>query len=128
MKTFAKLSIDYKQVLLPLIVMLAIFVLSAGVCAQTAQADVNTTTYTYDDAGRLIRVSYSDNVAITYNYDNAGNLIERIVGTAEWTAWEYDSDNDDSISKQEALSAVVDFFSGEITRQQALAVIVLFFS
>ncbi len=44
-----------------------------------------------------------------------------------WDAWDYDSDQDYCISKQEALQSVVDFFAGEITKQQALEVIVLFF-
>ncbi len=38
-----------------------------------------TVTYTYDDAGRLIKVVYDDGVTISYAYDAAGNLLSRIV-------------------------------------------------
>ena len=46
-----------------------------------------TITYTYDDAGRLIRVDYGGGVSIIYTYDPAGNLLERQVqgGTPEPT-------------------------------------------
>lgn len=36
-----------------------------------------TVTYTYDDAGRLVKADYGNGTAIEYNYDNAGNLLER---------------------------------------------------
>ncbi len=36
-----------------------------------------TITYTYDDAGRLIKVDYGDGKSISYTYDNNGNLLER---------------------------------------------------
>ncbi|MBI3988445.1 MAG: RHS repeat protein [candidate division NC10 bacterium] len=36
-----------------------------------------TTTYTYDEAGRLIRAGYGDGRVITYTYDAAGNLLTR---------------------------------------------------
>ncbi len=38
-----------------------------------------TASYTYDKAGRLIRVEYSNGVVITYTYDKAGNLLRREV-------------------------------------------------
>jgi len=38
-----------------------------------------TITYTYDDAGRLIKVDYGDGKTIEYTYDNAGNLLQRVV-------------------------------------------------
>lgn len=38
-----------------------------------------TVTYTYDDAGRLTRATYSDGTTISYAYDAAGNLLSRIV-------------------------------------------------
>lgn len=34
---------------------------------------------TYDDAGRLIRVSYGSGTVISYKYDPAGNLLSREV-------------------------------------------------
>lgn len=44
--------------------------------------DAGTVTYTYDDAGRLIRAEYGDGKVITYTYDAAGNLLERQVSGA----------------------------------------------
>src|SRR5947209_2700881 len=38
-----------------------------------------TINYTYDDAGRLIRVSYGSGKTIHYTYDQAGNLLSRLV-------------------------------------------------
>ena len=38
-----------------------------------------TVTYTYDDAGRLIKAAYGDGTTISYAYDAAGNLLTRIV-------------------------------------------------
>ena len=45
--------------------------------ATTGSAD--TLHYTYDDAGRLIRVNYGSGTVITYTYDAAGNLLSREV-------------------------------------------------
>lgn len=40
-------------------------------------------TYSYDAAGRLIKVDYGNGTTITYTYDPAGNLLSRVVtGTA----------------------------------------------
>ena len=39
----------------------------------------------------------------------------------------YDADENGLISREEALAAVNDFFSGNITREQALEVIALYF-
>ncbi len=55
------------------------------------------------------------------------NADTTIVSEKAFSAWDYDIDENDSISNQEALNAVVDFFAGEITKQEALEVIVLFF-
>jgi len=38
-----------------------------------------TARYTYDDAGRLVRVAYGDGTVIAYTYDAAGNLRMRSV-------------------------------------------------
>jgi YD repeat-containing protein len=52
-----------------------LFVASLSLChAQTIN-------YTYDDAGRLIHVSYASGKTIDYTYDNAGNLLSRVVTT-----------------------------------------------
>jgi len=45
----------------------------------TAAQGSRTITYTYDDAGRLIRVDYGNGTSTTYTYDNAGNLLRREV-------------------------------------------------
>ena len=39
----------------------------------------DTTTYTYDDAGRLTQVVYPNGKTISYTYDKAGNLLTRQV-------------------------------------------------
>jgi len=44
-----------------------------------AWAEETTVRYTYDEAGRLVGVSYGTNGQIEYVYDAAGNLIERRV-------------------------------------------------
>ena len=58
----------------------------------TAQTESATTAYEYDDAGRLIRVNYSNGMEIIYTYDAAGNLLERRVAKSDtgvdgWPAW-----------------------------------------
>ena len=40
----------------------------------------------------------------------------------------YDDDGDGGISKEEAITAVIDYFSGRITKEEAIAVIILYFS
>jgi YD repeat-containing protein len=46
-----------------------------------AAAFAETVNYTYDDAGRLIRVAYANGKTIHYTYDKAGNLLSRLVST-----------------------------------------------
>ncbi|MGH9672792.1 MAG: hypothetical protein ACRD44_06380 [Bryobacteraceae bacterium] len=41
-----------------------------------------TVNYTYDEAGRLIRVAYPNGKTISYSYDPAGNLLRRLVFSA----------------------------------------------
>jgi len=53
---------------------------------------------------------------------------DNLINVTSWDPWNYDTNHDGNISKQEALVAVVDFFGGHITKQQALEVIVLFFN
>ena len=36
-------------------------------------------TYSYDSAGRLVKVDYGNGATITYAYDQAGNLLTRTV-------------------------------------------------
>ncbi|GEM_PF-4517854 len=40
-------------------------------------ADVYAESYRYDDAGRLIAVTYDDGSTITYRYDRNGNRLQR---------------------------------------------------
>ena len=40
----------------------------------------------------------------------------------------YDGDHDGGMSKEEAITAVIDYFSGRITKSEAIAVIILYFS
>ena len=47
--------------------------------ARPIAADGTTITYTYDDAGRLVRAAYSDGMVISYAYDASGNLLTRLV-------------------------------------------------
>jgi len=51
---------------------LFIFILTCFLVAGTVN-------YTYDEAGRLIKVEYGNGKTIDYVYDNAGNLLQRIV-------------------------------------------------
>ena len=44
-----------------------------------AAALAGTVSYTYDDAGRLVKVDYGDGRSISYTYDNGGNLLRREV-------------------------------------------------
>jgi YD repeat-containing protein len=55
-----------------------LFWLCAPVLACTALL-ADTTTYTYDDAGRLTQVVYPNGKTISYTYDKAGNLLTRQV-------------------------------------------------
>ena len=54
------------------------FCLCAPILAGSALL-ADTTTYTYDDAGRLTTVVYPNGKTITYTYDKAGNLLTRQV-------------------------------------------------
>lgn len=54
-----------------------------GAAPQFASADK--VTYTYDDAGRLLRASYASGTALVYTYDAAGNLLSRVVATSAVT-------------------------------------------
>jgi uncharacterized protein (TIGR03437 family) len=57
-----------------------VWILIAVVCASIAFADnIN---YKYDDAGRLVNVTYPNGTAIAYTYDKAGNLLSRVVSGA----------------------------------------------
>jgi YD repeat-containing protein len=55
-----------------LILISAVLLVAAGTLAAAA-----TVSYDYDDAGRLIRVTYPNTARITFSYDPAGNLLSR---------------------------------------------------
>jgi YD repeat-containing protein len=57
--------------------MLKVLVMAAGL------ASAETVRYTYDDAGRLVRVDYGSGKSIIYTYDPAGNLLARTVIAGE---------------------------------------------
>ncbi len=50
--------------------------LMAGMSLASAAA----ISYTYDDAGRLVKADYGEGLAISYSYDANGNLLSRQVG------------------------------------------------
>lgn len=45
-----------------------------------------TTKYSYDGAGRLVRVEYGNGTTVTYTYDKSGNLLSREVTSASQEA------------------------------------------
>ncbi len=61
-----------------LVVTLALLLGMVGIHPIAADGPT-TVTYTYDDAGRLVRAAYSDGTIISYAYDAAGNLLTRLV-------------------------------------------------
>ena len=82
--------------------------------------------------------SYSITVSVTDNKNAGGGRLVEIDDTITVTITvtaaelseitvEYDADEDGLISRDEALTAINDFFSGDITRDQALEVIALYF-
>ena len=52
----------------------------------TVLAVAGTVNYSYDAAGRLVKIDYGSGGSITYTYDNAGNLLGRTVVPAGQTA------------------------------------------
>lgn len=57
-------------------VLAAMAALAMCLCVCTP-ADAVIVTYTYDEAGRLIKADFGDSSVISYTYDNAGNLLKR---------------------------------------------------
>lgn len=51
--------------------------------AQSSNPNSHSITYEYDEAGRLIRTTYGDQLQIRYTYDAAGNLLRREVVDAQ---------------------------------------------
>ncbi len=78
--TFSKNRRPALAILVAIIILAATIVsLQLMVEAVPAASPQTTTTYTYDDAGRLTGVEYPNGSTIDYTYDNAGNLQERDV-------------------------------------------------
>ena len=82
--------------------------------------------------------SYSVTVSVTDNKNAGGGRLAEIDDTINVTitvttmalseiAAMYDADEDGLISRDEAIAAVNDFFSGDITRDQVLEIIALYF-
>jgi YD repeat-containing protein len=64
--------------------LLIAIVISVLLCfSASPYATAGTVNYTYDDAGRLIKVDYGDGKTIEYTYDKAGNLLQRAVTAPE---------------------------------------------
>lgn len=55
------------------------FLVSLFLFSAVTPIDAGTISYTYDDAGRLIKAAYGNGKAIEYHYDNAGNLLSKKV-------------------------------------------------
>ena len=51
------------------------FVLSAFLIFNMSTAYAGTATYTYDNLGRVTKVTYSNGKSVTYSYDAAGNRV-----------------------------------------------------
>ena len=73
----------------------------------TAEDDSTTRTYTVE----VTRAGLSEQ----------GTLRERMMDA-------YDANDDGTINKDEAITAVIDYFNGEITKEEAIEVILLYFS
>jgi hypothetical protein len=50
------------------------------------------------------------------------------VSAGQWDPWAYDENQDEIIQKMEAIHAIQDYFSQEITKAQAIEVIMLYFA
>jgi len=53
-----------------------------AVAAMTAPVFAQQVSYTYDEAGRLVRTDYSSGASLRYVYDAAGNLVEIVATSA----------------------------------------------
>jgi YD repeat-containing protein len=54
----------------------------AAICTAAAAHASETTTYTYDALGRLVKVERDDGLKTEYSYDNAGNRTNVTVTTS----------------------------------------------
>ena len=84
----------------------------------------NSAVYTFNVTPNAIGEVTVDIAAdVAQDADGNGNLAARLpLGIP------YDDDGDAEISRDEAITAVIDYFDGRITKEQAIAVIILYFS
>lgn len=54
-------------------------VIFASLLACAPSAFAGTTSYTYDEQGRLVLVQYPNGSTVSYTYDNAGNRTQIVV-------------------------------------------------
>ena len=59
------------------------WLLFGAASAALSQLPAEVVRYSYDNAGRLIRVQYGDARIITYQYDPSGNLLRRTLSGGE---------------------------------------------
>ena len=83
------------------------------------------TTYTFDVTPNAIgEVTVDIAAGVATDANGEGNIAAPRLSLGI----PYDDDGDGGISKEEAISAVIDYFNGRITKEQAIAVIILYFS
>ncbi len=73
---------------------LAAIVASAISLSVFSHADTTIITYTYDDAGRLIKADYGGETAVQYVYDTAGNLLRQDIMSISNVKGDVDGDKD----------------------------------
>ena len=81
--------------------------------------------YTFDVTPNAIGdVTVDIAAGVAQDTEGYGNM----VAPRLWLGIPYDDDGDFRISKEEAITAVLDYFGGLITKEEAIAVIILYFS
>ncbi len=59
-----------------LVIFLSLIFLFVG-CSKKGDSDIGTTSYSYDDSGRLTEANYGNGISIKYTYDKNGNLLTK---------------------------------------------------
>lgn len=114
---------------------------TADVTTEASYESSDTEVATVSDTGLITAVgvppcSGEGLATITISYNEAGikatdNVLVTVAVSITFDPWVYDylyGNGDGEISKSEAITAVMDYFEGVITKQQAIEVIVLYFS
>jgi RHS repeat-associated protein len=68
-----------------------------SVVSSGSNVDAGTTSYTYDNMGRLTAVTYPDGSSTTYSYDSAGNrsqMVQTVNGIPTTTTYSYNAGNE----------------------------------